>query len=48
MPANPGNTKSRNRKVSKQATKKDFGAIERKSTIRAPKPKLTDGRSEHS
>ena len=42
MPANPGSTKSRNRRVSKQATNKSSGTMKRKSTIRAPKPKLTD------
>ena len=42
MPANAGNTKSRVRKASKKTVKKRSGAGKRKSTTRAPKPKLTD------
>ena len=42
MPANAGNTKSRNHKVSKQTPKKGSGTTKRKSANRTPKPKLTD------
>ena len=43
MPANAGNTKSSARKVRKQTTRKGSGVTKRKSTVRAPKPKFTDG-----
>ncbi len=43
MPANAGNTKSRLRTVSKQTPKQGSGTTKRKSAIRPPKAKLTDG-----